>query len=141
MTDSGFLTVAAEYKDQEHTERGLGSPRPVPDREWGDRPARATFNRFNSWYGEPDLAQKTLFANAGYDVSDEVALYGWASWQDRHSVGAGFYRPAGDSRNVPSIYPGRLPALIAADVTDYSAAFGTRWGSAAWQMDSSLVYG
>jgi len=142
LADSGFLTVAAEYRDQEHTERGGWDHRPqypivngVPD------PREATFNRFNSWYGEPELQQKTLFANAGYEVSDRVALYGWASWQDRHSVGAGFYRPAGDPRNIPSIYPDGFLPLIAADVTDYSAAFGTRWELGQWQMDSSLVYG
>jgi iron complex outermembrane receptor protein len=67
LADSGFLTMAAEYKDQEHTERGGWDHRPqypivngVPD------PREATFNRFNSWYGEPELQQKTLFANAGY---------------------------------------------------------------------------
>jgi iron complex outermembrane receptor protein len=142
LTDSGFLTVAAEYKDQDHTERGGWDHRSqyaivggVPD------PREATFDRFNSWYGEPEVQQKTLFANAGYDVSDAVALYGWASWQDRHSVGAGFYRPAGDARNIPSIYPDGFLPLIAADVSDYSAAFGTRWELGAWQMDTSLVYG
>ncbi len=142
LTDSGFLTVAAEYKDQEHTERGGWDQRaqyPVVNGAFD--PREATFDRFNSWYGEPELQQKTLFANAGYDVSDSVALYGWASWQDRHSVGAGFYRPAGDPRNIPSIYPDGFLPLIAADVTDYSAAFGTRWELGAWQMDTSLVYG
>jgi len=142
LSNSGFLTVAAEYKDQEHTERGGWDPRPqypvvngVPD------PREATFDRFNSWYGEPEIDQKTLFTNAGYDLSEDVQLYGWASWQDRHSVGAGFYRPAGDPRNIPSIYPDGFLPLIAADVTDYSAAFGTRWALGNWNMDSSLVYG
>ena len=142
LTESGFLTVAAEYKDQEHTERGGWDHRPQYALVNGAfDPREATFNRFNSWYGEPELQQKTLFANAGYDVSDNLALYGWASWQDRHSVGAGFYRPAGDARNIPSIYPDGFLPLIAADVTDYSAAFGARWDLGAWQMDSSLVYG
>jgi iron complex outermembrane recepter protein len=142
LSDSGFLTVAAEYKDQEHTERGGWDHRPqYPVVNGVVDPREATFNRFNSWYGEPEIAQKTLFANVGYDVSDQVQLYGWASWQDRHSVGAGFYRPAGDARNVPAIYPDGFLPLIAADVTDYSAAFGTRWDLGAWQMDSSLVYG
>jgi iron complex outermembrane receptor protein len=142
LTDSGFLTVAAEYKDQEHTERGGWDHRPqYPIVNGVVDPREATFNRFNGWYGEPELAQKTVFANAGYDVSDQVSLYGWASWQDRHSVGAGFYRPAGDPKNVPSIYPDGFLPLIEADVSDYSAAFGTRWELGAWQMDSSLVYG
>jgi iron complex outermembrane receptor protein len=142
LTDSGFLTVAAEYKDQEHTERGGWDQRaqyPVVNGAFD--PREATFDRFNSWYGEPELDQKTLFANAGYDVSDSVALYGWASWQDRHSVGAGFYRPAGDARNIPSIYPDGFLPLIAADVTDYSAAVGTRWELGTWEMDASLGYG
>jgi iron complex outermembrane receptor protein len=142
LSDSGFLTVAAEYKDQDHTERGGWDARaqyPVVNGVFD--PREQTFDRFNSWYGEPELDQKTLFANAGYDVSDNVALYGWASWQDRHSVGAGFYRTAADPRNIPSIYPDGFLPLIAADVTDYSAAFGTRWALGQWNMDSSLVYG
>jgi iron complex outermembrane receptor protein len=142
LSDSGFLTVAAEYKDQEHTERGGWDPRPqYPVVNGALDPREATFDRFNSWYGEPELDQKTVFANAGYNVSDDVELYGWASWQDRHSVGAGFYRPAGDARNIPSIYTDGFLPLIAADVTDYSAAFGTRWALGSWSMDSSLVYG
>jgi iron complex outermembrane receptor protein len=142
LTDSGFLTVAAEYKDQEHTERGGWDHRPnYPVVNGVVDPREATFDRFDSWYGEPEIAQKTLFANAGYDISDQTSLYGWASWQDRHSVGAGFYRPAADPRNIPSIYPDGFLPLIESDVTDYNAAFGTRWELGAWQMDSSLTYG
>ena len=142
LTDSGFLTVAAEYKDQEHTERGGWDHRAIyPVVNGVVDPREALFNRFDSWYGEPEIAQKTLFANAGYDVSDQTSLYGWASWQDRHSVGAGFYRIASDDRNVPAIYPDGFLPLIEADVTDYNAAFGTRWELGAWQMDSSLTYG
>jgi iron complex outermembrane receptor protein len=142
LTDSGFLTVAAEYKDQEHTERGGWDHRAIYPVVNGVVDSReALFNRFDSWYGEPEIAQKTLFANAGYDVSDQTSLYGWASWQDRHSVGAGFYRIASDDRNVPAIYPDGFLPLIEADVTDYNAAFGTRWELGAWQMDSSLTYG
>jgi len=115
LGDSGFVTVAAEYKDQEHTERGGWDHRAIYPVVNGVVDSReALFNRFDSWYGEPQIAQKTLFANAGYDVSDQTSLYGWASWQDRHSVGAGFYRIASDDRNVPAIYPDRFLPLIEA---------------------------
>jgi iron complex outermembrane receptor protein len=127
LTDSGFLTVAAEYKDQEHTERGGWDHRPnYPVVNGVVDPREATFDRFDSWYGEPEIAQKTIFANAGYDVSDQTSLYGW---------------PASDARNIPSIYPDGFLPLIEADVTDYNAAFGTRFELGAWQMDSSLTYG
>ena len=34
--------------------------------------ARPTFDRFNAWYGEPELEQLTLFANAGYELDGGV---------------------------------------------------------------------
>ena len=140
---SGFVTIAAEYKDQEHTERGGWDPRaqyPVASGPTYD-PREITFNRFNSWYGEPELKQSTLFVNAGYELSDDVNLYGWASYQNRKAKSAGFYRRAADDRNVIEIYPDGFLPLIEPDVDDYSAAVGATWSLGGWDMDSSLVYG
>jgi iron complex outermembrane receptor protein len=145
LGETGFVTVAAEYKDQERTERGgwdfrrqypfvNGVPNAFDPRE-------ATFNRFNAWYGEPELEEKTVFVNAGYDLPTGATLYGWASWQDRDARSAGFYRPAQDARNVIEIYPDGFLPIIAPEVTDWSAAGGVRWTLGVWQMDSSLVYG
>jgi iron complex outermembrane receptor protein len=145
LSDSGFLTLAAEYKDQERTERGGWDRRrqyPLLPGNVFD-PREQTFDRFNSWYGEPELQQATAFANAGFDVSETVHLYGWAGWQDRDTRGAGFYRLAddADNRNVLQIYPDGFLPIIAAAVTDYSAAFGARWAVDEWDLDASLVYG
>lgn len=143
LGESGFVTIAAEYKDQERTDRGGWDFRQqyplLPGGAYD--PRELTFNRYNSWYGEPELDQKTLFANAGYDLASGVSLYGWASWQGRDAKSAGFYRPARDARNVISIYPDGFLPIIAPEVTDLSAAFGTRWSVGEWDMDSSLVYG
>jgi iron complex outermembrane recepter protein len=143
LGESGFVTVAAEYKDQERTERGGWDFRQqyptLPDGSFD--PREQTFNRYNSWYGEPELDQKTLFVNAGYDLSTGASLYGWASWQGRDARSAGFYRPARDARNVIEIYPDGFLPIIAPEVTDLSAAFGTTWSLGDWAMDSSLVYG
>lgn len=143
LGETGFVTVAAEYKDQERTERGGWDFRQqyptLPDGSFD--PRELTFNRFNSWYGEPELDQKTLFMNAGYDLATGASLYGWASWQDRDARSAGFYRPARDARNVIEIYPEGFLPIIAPEVTDLSAAFGATWSLGDWSMDSSLVYG
>ncbi len=143
LSDSGFLTFAAEYKDQQRTERGGWDRRRqyalLPGNVFD--PREQTFNRYNSWYGEPELEQVTVFSNAGYDVSDAVQLYGWVSAQKRDTRGAGFYRLADDIRNVPEIYPDGFLPIVAAAVSDYSAAFGTRWALGDWNMDTSLVYG
>lgn len=145
LGETGFVTVSAEYKDQERTERGgwdfrrqypfvNGVPNAFDPRE-------ATFNRYNAWYGEPELEEKSVFVNAGYDLPTGATLYGWASWQDRDVRSAGFYRPAQDARNVIEIYPDGFLPIIAPEVTDWSAAGGVRWKLGVWDMDSSLVYG
>jgi iron complex outermembrane receptor protein len=143
LGSSGSVTIAAEYKDQEHTERGGYDVRPqyplLPNGAFD--PREATFNRFNSWYGEPELNQKTVFANAEYTFEAGATLYGWASWQDRDTESAGFYRPANDARNTIQIYPDGFLPIIAPEVTDLSGATGVRWKLGDWDMDSSLGYG
>jgi len=138
----GFFTVGAEYKDQQHTERGGFDVRqqyPLVNGQFD--PREATFDRFNSWYGEPELQQKTLFVNTGYNLASGVGLYGWASAQRRDAHSAGFYRPARDDRNVIQIYPDGFLPIIAPQVDDYSAAAGVTWRLGEWDMDTSLVYG
>jgi iron complex outermembrane receptor protein len=142
LGDSGFLTVAVEYKDQQHTERsGWDFRQQYPLVGTAFDPREATFNRFNGWYGEPELTQKTVFANGGYDFGDDTKMYGWVSWQDRDARSAGFYRPARDDRNVIQIYPDGFLPIIAPTVTDYSAALGLAWKLGEWSLDSSFVYG
>lgn len=143
LGQDGFLTVTAEYKDQGHTERSGYDVRqqyPLnPDNSFFA--GESVINRWNAWTGEPDLEQLSLFANAGYDVGATTHLYGWASYQDRDTVSAGFYRRALDSRNVIEIYPNGFLPLIAPETTDMSVGGGVRWDWDGWDMDSSLVFG
>jgi len=139
---NGFLTAAVEYKDQKRTERGGWDFRQQYPLVGGAfDPREATFDRFNAWYGEPQVEQKTVFLNAGYDLGAAARLYGWASYQDRSAVSAGFFRRALDDRNILSIYPDGYLPLIAPDVKDYSAGAGVAWSAGEWEMDGSLVFG
>jgi iron complex outermembrane recepter protein len=142
LGEAGFVTVALEYKDQNRTERGgYDFRQQYPLVGGAFDPREATINRFNAWYGEPELDQKTVFLNAGYDLSETTSLYGWASYQDRSATGAGFFRRALDDRNVIQIYPDGFLPLISPDVTDLSAGAGVTWGLGEWSMDTSVVYG
>ncbi|MBS3895320.1 TonB-dependent receptor [Silanimonas sp.] len=139
----GFLTLSFEHRDQERTERDGYDNRqqyPLLPGNLFD-PREATIDRFNAWYGEPDVRQTTLFANAGIDLEGGAELYGWASWQDRQAVSAGFFRTPRDARNVPQIYPDGFLPQIAPQVVDASAAGGIRWNWGDWAMDSSLSWG
>ena len=142
LGDAGFLTVAAEYKDQARTERdGWDFRQQYPLVNGAYDPREQTINRYNAWYGEPELEQLTFFANGGYDLANGARLYGWASYQDRDARSGGFFRRANDPRNVIEIYPDGFLPIIAPEVTDYSLAVGTTWNWGDWEMDTSLVYG
>ncbi len=140
--ETGYVTIAAEYKDQEHTERSGYDMRQQYARVNGAfDPREQTINRFNAWYGEPEMQQKTLFVNAGNDLAGGAKVYGWASYQLRDAESAGYFRLPQDARNVQAIYPDGFLPIIAPTVEDFSAAAGASWTEGAWDMDASLVYG
>ena len=141
LGENGFLTISGEYLDQQETIRTAPDWRSQYSAGAPFSPAEATINRLNAWYGEPRIEQYTLFANAGYDLAGGAELYGWASYQNRDSTSAGFFRRAFDERNVIQIYPNGFLPLINPEVIDISGAAGVRWDLAGWDMDSSLVYG
>lgn len=137
----GFLTLSAEYKEQKRTERGGWDFRQQYPRVNGQfDPREATIDRFNAWYGEPQVEQFTLFGNAGLNL-ENGRIYGWASYQDRQAKSAGFFRRAIDDRNVIEIYPSGFLPIIAPNVDDFSFGFGRDWSWGEWFMDSSLVWG
>jgi iron complex outermembrane receptor protein len=140
--EAGYVTLAAEYKDQKRTERdGYDFRQQYPLVGGAFDTRETTFDRFNAWYGEPELEQTTLFANIGTELQGGVEIYSWASYQDRESRSAGFFRRALDDRNVIQIYPDGFLPIITPEVQDYSAAGGATWEAADWQLDTSLVYG
>ena len=142
LGESGFLTLAAEYKDAARTERGGYDMRQqYPKINGAFDPRENTVNRFNAWYGDPELTQSTLFANAGNTLSGGVKIYGWTSYQKREARSAGYFRRAQDVRNVPSIYPNGFLPVIAPTVDDFSATGGVTWTLGDWDMDASLGYG
>ncbi|WP_374579893.1 TonB-dependent receptor plug domain-containing protein [Pseudoduganella sp.] len=142
LGEAGFLTLALERKRQHHTERsGWDVRQQYPLVNGAFDPREANFNRFNAWYGEPELKQNTFFANAGYDLAGGVKLYGWTSYQGRDGRGGGFFRRAVQETNTIEIYPNGYLPIIAPEVSDFSAAFGATWTAGGWDMDSSLTYG
>jgi len=142
LGEDGFLTIALEHKRQDHTERsGWDVRQQYPLVNGAFDPREATFNRYDAWYGEPELKQDTVFANAGYNLQGGVKLYGWSSYQKRDGKGAGFFRRALQDTNTIQIYPDGYLPFIAPTVKDFAAAFGATWSAGDWEMDASLSYG
>jgi iron complex outermembrane receptor protein len=142
FNEKGFVTIAAEIKDQKNTERaGWDFRQQYPLVNGAFDPREKDFNRFNAWYGEPELKQSTVFVNAGDTLDNGVKIYGWSSYQKRDAVSAGFFRRPLQDQNILSIYPNGFLPLIAPAVTDYSMAGGATWAWGDWDMDASLSYG
>lgn len=142
LGETGYITIAAEYKDQNHTERSGYDMRQLYAKVNGAYdPRELTINRFDAWYGDPEMQQKTVFVNVGNNLSGDVKVYGWSSYQLRDARSAGYFRMPQDSRNVQSIYPDGFLPIIAPTVEDFSAAAGMTWSLGDWDMDTSLVYG
>jgi len=140
--DSGYVTIAAEAKSQEHTERSGYDLRQQYARVNGAfDPREQTINRYNAWYGEPEMKQKTVFVNAGNTLAGGAKVYGWSSYQLRDALSAGYFRLPQDVRNVQAIYPDGFLPIIAPTVEDFSAAAGVSWSVGDWDLDTSLVYG
>ncbi|MDB5789994.1 MAG: TonB-dependent receptor [Massilia sp.] len=141
--ESGHVTIAAEYKDQARTERGGYDMRQQYPRlaNGAFDPRENTIDRFNAWYGDPEMEQTTLFANAGNDLGNGMKIYGWASYQNRQARSAGYFRPAQDARNILSVYPDGFLPIIAPTVDDFSMTGGLTWSLGSWDMDASLGYG
>lgn len=140
--ESGFVTIAAELKDQKPTERaGWDFRQQYPLVNGAFDPREKNANRFNAWFGEPQIKQTTLFVNAGDTLDGGAKIYGWSSYQKRDALSAGFFRRPLQDQNVLSIYPDGFLPKIAPMVDDFSVTGGMTWSMGEWEMDSSLGYG
>jgi iron complex outermembrane receptor protein len=142
---SGFLTISGELKFQDHTTRAGPDPRQqYPSIGAAFDPRELTYDRYNNWYGDPKLDQYTGYANAGYDLSNGVHLYGWGSYQFRDAFSAANVRRAiqeNAGSNIISVYPNGFLPEIEGKVTDSSVAGGANGKAGDWNWDASVVWG
>lgn len=129
LGDEGFLTVSAEFLRRDSTSRGDIDPNLLPAQI------------VNSRFGDPEVEQYTIYANAGVPLSGVWEAYGWLGYQDRDSTSAAFPRRANNVNNVPAIYPNGFLPLINVSSRDLTGAGGVRGEIGGWDADVSLVYG
>ncbi|GEQ98371.1 TonB-dependent receptor [Iodidimonas gelatinilytica] len=136
--ERGFFNVSGEYRDRNPTNRQGFDPRVQFS---VDDPRELTANRLNHRFGNADVEDISLFYNMGYDLSDEIEFYSFASLGDRQGESAGFFRRPNDSRNTPEVQPNGFLPFIVTDINDKSAAAGVRGSMGEWQFDTSFVWG
>ncbi|MEO8011038.1 MAG: TonB-dependent receptor, partial [Dokdonella sp.] len=93
-------------------------------------------------YGDPEIDIGALSLNGAYQFSDAIEFYTFGIISNRDVTSNGFFRAAGDARNIPSIYPdGFLPQILNY-TKDRSLVAGLRGQTAGgWRWDASYNYG
>jgi iron complex outermembrane receptor protein len=136
----GSLTVSAEYRHHNRTNRASFDPR--DQIVAGDAGANAVAEPNHRW-GDPDTRDLMTFLNAQLPLNAKQTsfLYAFGGYSRREANSAGFYRRALDVRNWPQIYPlGFLPEIQPL-VIDGSGTAGVRGAFHNWSVDASGGYG
>ena len=137
LGSDGFLTLSGEYLDRNPTSRGDFDPRMTPI-------------RVRSRFGDPDVKQVTLYANAAKPLGGGWELYGFGGWQHRDSTSAATPRIAGGAATgnanasadaLASIYPDGFTPLINVKSSDVTATGGLRGDVSGWKVDFNVSYG
>lgn len=133
LAEQGWLHLSAAYHDQGYTNRAGADYR---------NPAEPRYGQVNQRYGEPDSTQRSVFANGQFNFTGGVELYAFGGYTGHDTLSAGFWRPALDSRDIPSIYPEGFLPLETSSSEDQSLVVGLRGALGdGWRWDASLNYG
>ena len=109
-------------------------------------PAEATRNS-NPWRntGVPEARTASLSANLGYDLSDEVQLYGFGTYAHRNARSAQNFRLPNtifnNNRGLLSIYPDGYTPYETTSENDVALTAGLKGETAGWNWDVSTSYG
>ncbi|KQQ88500.1 TonB-dependent siderophore receptor [Massilia sp. Leaf139] len=129
--DGGYVNLSAEGRRRGETNRaGLNTSGEV-------NPPRVTQR-----IGDSLAKDAFLWVNAGLPIDKDSEFYAFGGVSKRTGDSGGFYRRAGDNRNVPAIYPDGFLPNIKTTVKDASFAVGYRHSLANdWKFDTSVNHG
>ena len=137
--EDGFIRFGVEYKDRNATNRaGLDQ---LPFFENQSPENLATIGQRNYHPGDPDTQDINLWLNTAVAVGDATEWYAFATYNQRDSVGAAFFRYPDSSANVPSVYPDGYRPETLGDNRDVSLSSGLRGDIGDWNYDASLTWG
>ncbi|MCZ6886854.1 MAG: TonB-dependent receptor [Gammaproteobacteria bacterium] len=139
--DDGYLRIAAQYRDQDATQRAGLDPRPqYPALPNGDYDPREAFvDRRNHQFGNADQQDAAFLLNAAIPITEHIAFEGHFGIATRNARSADLFRRPVDERNVPEIYPdGFLPG-VKSDIDHRLLSLGFVRRGSVWDWEFALV--
>ncbi|MCD9006971.1 TonB-dependent receptor [Luteimonas sp. XNQY3] len=132
---TGFVHLSAQGGHQDQTDRArpyIGTPSATS----------APLGRVVQRQGDPEVDHGSLTYNTELDITDYLTAYSTGIYTKRDVLSNGFFRPAGDARNIPEIYPdGFLPQINNVS-TDHHFTAGLRsFTAGGTNIDFSYTYG
>ncbi len=135
LGERGFLHLAGQGGHNDQTDRArpyIGAP----------GPAAPPYDRVVQRYGDPEIDQGAVSYNGEFGLGERATLYAFGAASNRDVLSNGFFRPAGDPRNIPAIYPNGFLPNINNVAKDRSTVAGLRGGLGnGWNYDLSYNYG
>ncbi len=135
LGESGKVHLAAQFGHQDQTDRArpfLGTI----------TPSSAPGGRVVQRYGDPEVDHGSFLYNGEIGITDYLTFYSYGLYTKRETLSNGFFRPAGDDRNIPSIYPNGFLPQIFNESTDVSVSSGIKTFTAGGtNIDISYTYG
>lgn len=138
LGENGFLTAGFDLKNRQDTNRaGLDTIPffidPTPDN-------LALRGQRNFTAGDPEVEDLNLWYNTEISLGQNT-LYSFATYGDRDTEGATFFRYPDESRNVKEIFPNGFRPTTLGENTDLGFTLGLRSEISVWTLDSSVTYG
>ncbi|KAF1719748.1 TonB-dependent receptor plug domain-containing protein [Pseudoxanthomonas wuyuanensis] len=135
LGEVGKVHIAVQGGHQDQTDRArpfLGTVTPT------SAPAGKVVQR----YGDPEVDNGSFLYNGEVGITDYLTFYSYGLYTKRETLSNGFFRPAGDARNIPEIYPdGFLPQIFNTS-TDVSVSSGIRtYTDGGTNIDISYTFG
>ena len=131
----GFIHLAAQAGDQDNTDRArpfIGTPGPTT----------APLGKVVQRQGDPEVQNGSVAYNAEFPVADYLSFYSTGIYTKRDVLSNGFFRPAGDARNIPTIYPnGFLPQINNVSTDHHFVAGLKAFTAGGTNIDISYTYG
>lgn len=131
---TGKVHLAAQFGHQDQTDRAgpYGGAQTATSPPVGQVVQRL---------GDPEVDNRSLSYNGQFAAADYLTFYSYGMYTRRETLSNGFFRSAGDSRNIRSIYPNGFLPQISNTGTDYSMVLGMRTSIGDTKLDVSYTYG
>ena len=116
---AGALHLSAQVVRADQTDRARAFVGPAT-------PTSAPTDRVVQRFGDPEIRQHALGYNGKITISENMTGYSFGTFSYRNALSNGFFRPAGDTRNIPAIYPNGFLPQIRNRAKDQTLVFGLR---------------